>query len=212
VKGKIVLVPFSFTDLSGSKLRPALVLVEGEVDSVVAFISSRIPAQPATTEVLIPQDHIEFGLTGLKTASIVRLAALTHHQLVYIHPFTDGNGRVARLLMNLILLRYGYPIALILRVDRKKYLDSLGKADAGNLAPFANFIAANVEQSLDTYLRAMNPEQDPLLTISEACKGTRFSPEYISLLARTRRLPALKIGRKWMISKSTLREYMNEVS
>lgn len=73
MKGKIVLVPFPFTDLSASKLRPALVLVEGEMDSVVAFISSRIPAQPATTEVLIPQDHREFGLTGLKTASIVRL-------------------------------------------------------------------------------------------------------------------------------------------
>lgn len=76
MKGKIVLVPFPFTDLSTSKLRPALVLVEGETDSVVAFISSRIPAQPATTEVLIPQDHREFGLTGLKTASIVRLDKL----------------------------------------------------------------------------------------------------------------------------------------
>ncbi len=142
----------------------------------------------------------------------IELAAWTHHRLVHIHPFTDGNGRVARLLTNLIMLRYGYPLAVILRVDRKKYLDSLGKADAGNLAPFANFIAANLEQSLDTYLRAMNPKQDPLLPISEACKGTRFSPEYISLLARTRRIPALKIGRKWMISKSTLREYMREVT
>jgi excisionase family DNA binding protein len=141
----------------------------------------------------------------------IELAAWTHHQLAHIHPFTDGNGRVARLLSNLILLRYGYPMAVILRVDRKKYLDSLTEADAGDLAPFANFLAANVEQSLDTYLRAMNPKQDPLLPISEVCKGTRFSPEYVSLLARTRRLPALKIGRKWMISKSTLREYMKEV-
>lgn len=73
MKGKIVLVPFPFTDLTAAKLRPALVLVEGEMDSVVAFISSRIPVQPAMTEVLIPQDHREFPLTGLKTTSVIRL-------------------------------------------------------------------------------------------------------------------------------------------
>lgn len=73
MKGKIVLVPFPFTDLSAAKLRPALVLVESETDSVVAFISSRIPREPATTEVLIPQEHRDFRLTGLKTASVVKL-------------------------------------------------------------------------------------------------------------------------------------------
>ena len=73
MKGKIVLVPFPFTDLTGSKLRPALVLVEGETDCVVAFISSRIPAQPSTKGLLIQQDHKEFRLTGLKTASVIRL-------------------------------------------------------------------------------------------------------------------------------------------
>lgn len=73
MKGKIVLVPFPFTDLTASKLRPALVLLEGEMDCVVAFISSRIPARPSEKEVLIPQEHREFRLTGLKTGSVVRL-------------------------------------------------------------------------------------------------------------------------------------------
>lgn len=73
MKGKIVLIPFPFTDLTGTKLRPALVLVEGEEDCVVAFISSRVPARPSTTEILIPEDHEEFARTGLKRASIVRL-------------------------------------------------------------------------------------------------------------------------------------------
>lgn len=73
MKGKIVLVPFPFTDLTAAKLRPALVLIEGEMDSVVAFISTRVPAQTATAEVVIPQDHREFALTGLKTASIIKL-------------------------------------------------------------------------------------------------------------------------------------------
>lgn len=73
MKGKIVLVPFPFTDLTASKLRPALVLMEGERDCVVAFISSRVRAQPSSTQVLIPQDHKEFLMTGLKATSVVRL-------------------------------------------------------------------------------------------------------------------------------------------
>jgi len=73
VKGKIVLIPFPFTDLTSTKLRPALVLNEGEADCVVAFISSKVPAQPSPTEILIPEDHEEFAGTGLKRTSVVRL-------------------------------------------------------------------------------------------------------------------------------------------
>jgi Fic family protein len=46
----------------------------------------------------------------------IELAAILHHQFVWIHPFHDGNGRVAGLLMNLALLRFGYPIAVILNM------------------------------------------------------------------------------------------------
>jgi len=73
VKGKIVLIPFPFTDLTSAKLRPALVLVESEKDCVVAFISSRVPTEPSSTEILIREDHEEFARTGLKRASVVRL-------------------------------------------------------------------------------------------------------------------------------------------
>jgi len=73
VKGKIVLIPFPFTDLTTAKLRPALVLMEGERDCVVAFISSRIPAKLSSTEILIAEDHEDFPRTGLKVASIIRL-------------------------------------------------------------------------------------------------------------------------------------------
>ncbi len=71
MKGKIVLVPFPFTDLTAVKLRPALVLFEGERDVVVAFMSSRIPDELKQTDVLIEEAHPDFKITGLKTSPLV---------------------------------------------------------------------------------------------------------------------------------------------
>jgi len=73
LKGKIVLIPFPFTDLTSTKLRPALVLYEGERDVVVAFISSRISKKLRLVEILVDKAHPEFNLTGLKPPSIIRL-------------------------------------------------------------------------------------------------------------------------------------------
>lgn len=143
----------------------------------------------------------------------VELASVLHHQFVHIHPFHDGNGRVGRLLMNLTLIRHGYPIAVLLNVDRKKYYDVLQIADNGNPAPFTNFVAAAVERSLDLYLRAVYPtgREDKLLSLAEASRESPYSQEYLSLLARRRRIAAVKIGRKWMITKKELQRYLKEV-
>ncbi|MEX2706742.1 MAG: type II toxin-antitoxin system PemK/MazF family toxin [Candidatus Freyrarchaeum guaymaensis] len=73
MKGKIVLIPFPFTDLTAAKMRPALVLHEGRKDAIVALISSRVPKAPTITDVVIGQNHPEFKLTGLKVDSIIKL-------------------------------------------------------------------------------------------------------------------------------------------
>ena len=73
MKGKIVLIPFPFTDLSFAKLRPALIIHEGKRDVIVAFISSRIPDEISKKEVLITSRHPSFRRTGLKTSSIIKL-------------------------------------------------------------------------------------------------------------------------------------------
>jgi len=72
LKGKIILIPFPFTDLSSIKLRPALVLHEGEKDVVVAFISSRTE-NPKPTDVIIDKNHPEFKQTGLKLSSVLKI-------------------------------------------------------------------------------------------------------------------------------------------
>lgn len=73
MKGKIVLIPFPFTNLTTTKLRPALVLFEGERDVVVVFISSKVPHKLGPTDIIVDETHPDFKLTGLKVASVIRL-------------------------------------------------------------------------------------------------------------------------------------------
>ncbi len=89
----------------------------------------------------------------------VRWAALAHFRLVDVHPFIDGNGRTARLLMNLILMRQGYPPAIVRVQDRPTYYDALDVAHAGDTGPFIQLIAQAVDRSLNVWL-AMAGGQD----------------------------------------------------
>ncbi|MBM3252492.1 MAG: MerR family transcriptional regulator, partial [Candidatus Omnitrophica bacterium] len=91
----------------------------------------------------------------------VKIAADAHLRLVTIHPFTDGNGRTARLLLNLLLLQQGYPPALIRKEERKIYLDSIGRAQLeGKTNDYYNIIYRAVDRSLNIYLEALNPQSD----------------------------------------------------
>ncbi|MGL5066501.1 MAG: Fic family protein [Sarcina sp.] len=83
----------------------------------------------------------------------IELAAEFHFRYVYIHPFIDGNGRSARLLMNLILMRNGYPISVISNSDREEYMKALEIASTtGDLKEFVNIVANAVDRSMETYL------------------------------------------------------------
>ncbi|MDX2284778.1 MAG: Fic family protein [Bacteroidia bacterium] len=86
------------------------------------------------------------------------LAALLHYRFVRIHPFDDGNGRVARLLMNYVLLRHHFPPVVIKSADKKSYLAALNRADAGDLPAFVAYIAGQLAWSLGLALKAARGE------------------------------------------------------
>jgi len=140
----------------------------------------------------------------------IELAAVFHHRFIQIHPFSEGNGRTARLLMNALLMKDGYPfIATVPKLDRPKYLKTLAEADSGNTSSFVNFIARCAEKALDMYLDAL--EEPEILTLAEASKITPYSQEYLSLLARKGLLGAYKQGRNWVVSRRELDRYLMSV-
>ena len=137
----------------------------------------------------------------------VETAAFLHHRFVEIHPFTDGNGRVARLLSNLYLIAKGYPPVVIMTEDRGKYYQCLRAADAGDPAPFTDFIARAVDQSLTLYL-AISGEADELVPLKELAESAPYSQEYLSLRARQGALDAVKIGGVWHSSRRAVERYV----
>ncbi|WP_440948298.1 Fic family protein [Methanosarcina sp. T3] len=139
----------------------------------------------------------------------IETASFLHHRFVEIHPFSDGNGRVARLLTNLYLIARDYPPVVLKKEDRKKYYRSLRAADSGNLGPFANFIAKAVDENLTLYL-SISGGKDELMPLKELATETPYSQEYLSLRARQGLLDAVKIGKTWHSSKRAIEQYLSE--
>ena len=157
------------------------------------------------------QDLIKWLNSQKNKMHVVELSALLHHKLVHIHPFFDGNGRISRLAMNLLLMQNGYSLVIILKNVRTKYYDVLSEADSGKYEQLVKFIAQSVERSLDIYLKILTPttrNQEKFLTLTEISKNTSFSAKYLNLLARQGKLEAHKEGRDWLTSKEAVERYL----
>ncbi len=137
----------------------------------IAGVYSRLPRRIAGSPVIfpnpakIPQLMEEFG-AWLTTAPLDPASAFdAHFRLTAIHPFGDGNGRAARLLMNVMLIRGGYPPIAVRPEDRKAYLDALELGSlAEDLLPFQTFMHERLDATLAEYLSAVRealPSPDP---------------------------------------------------
>lgn len=161
-------------------------------------------------------------LVGKNLDHIVKICADAHFKLVSIHPFSDGNGRTSRLLMNLLLMQDGYPPAIIRKEDRLAYINFLEKAQKGNgLDDFYNLIYGAVDRSLDIYLEAVEPEIESTITLSpkqrfytteEVAKLLRVDPESVRRYVRSNKLRAVRLGGKFIrIDRADLDEFITQL-
>ena len=144
-----------------------------------------------------------------KDRPVIGMTAYLHHRFVAIHPFIDGNGRVARLLGNLYLIRNGYPPIVLDQKNRQQYYRALREADNGDLSAFTSFIARAVNESLSHYL-AIAGGRETLIPLRELAKVSPYSQEYLSLAARKGLLDATKIGDSWHTTRQALDAYCKE--
>lgn len=137
-------------------------------------------------------------------------ASIFHHRFVWIHPFFDGNGRTARLLFNLLLMKEGYPPAIIMKNDRRKYYDALNKANMGDYGKILLVTLQALERSLDIYLSNFTNSYEDYQSITDIVSEPEFpySQEYVSLLARRGKIDAFKEGRNWLTTRQAVKDYM----
>lgn len=130
----------------------------GVYRNVQVFISGTEYVPPAPDKVPpLMQEFVKNMPEIEKQYHPVEYAARVHKTFVEIHPFIDGNGRIARLLMNLALMHHGYPITIIPPILRSDYIGTLKKAQEKpkSNAPFINFISCMVYESQKNYLRLL---------------------------------------------------------
>lgn len=136
-------------------------------------------------------------------------ATLFHHRMVWIHPFFDGNGRTVRLIFNLLLMSAGYPPAIILQQDRKKYYAALNQANQGNYERLLLVVLQAAERSLDIYLSNLENTHEDFKSISSVVEELElpYGQEYISLLVRQGKIAGYKDGRNWLTTADAVRSY-----
>ncbi len=129
-----------------------------------------------------------------------------HARFERIRPFRDGNGRVGRLTTNLLLVRHGYPPAVVYKRDRTRYLNALRRADRGDAGPLAEIFARAVTDGIYRFLLPglAGPQRlVPLRSLADS----ELSGNALAVAAKRCRLQAVRQTDRWYSTKQWVEEY-----
>ena len=149
----------------------------------------------------------EYQQRDIQGEDVFTLAAWMHYEFERIHPFSDGNGRIGRLLLNLHFLKRNWPPVHVLPAHRDDYLDALNSVAKNDFIPLENLLKTLMASSLLDLLDAVGTAQDELISLKKAAKLSPYSENYLALRCKQGELPALKSGREWRTSERALGQY-----
>ncbi|MDE2025389.1 MAG: Fic family protein [Patescibacteria group bacterium] len=193
----------------------------GRLRSTAVRISGSTTILP--NPIKVPELMEEF-VTWLQTTTEhpVKVAIDAHYTLVTIHPFVDGNGRTARLLMNFILMQAGFPPAIIKKEERNRYLTVLESAQTKDKQDaYYELMHDAINRSLDLYLESIQPNKNQALIAANAEQDFYTSDQVATLLqvdvesvrryVRRGKLKAVKLGGKFIrIEKKDLDQFIKQ--
>jgi hypothetical protein len=140
--------------------------------------------------------------------SLPEQLADAHAEFERIHPFLDGNGRTGRLVLNLILVRLGYPPAIIYKRQRASYLNALRRADAGDCGALGELLARSILDNLYRFVVPAVAGPARLVPLA-ALADDRIAAPALRTAANRGRLQAVRgADGEWRSSRTWVDEYL----
>jgi fido (protein-threonine AMPylation protein) len=147
-------------------------------------------------------------LRGVAGLELPEALAAVHTRFEQIHPFLDGNGRAGRLILNLLLVRIGYPPAIIYKSSRNPYLRALQRADQGDCGPLGEFLARSILDNLYKFIVPAIAGPARLVPL-EALATEELTANALRVAAVRGRLKAQKAADgTWRSSRVFVEEYV----
>src|SRR6266699_4170420 len=171
-----------------------------------------VPPRMEKVVALMSDWEESYAKQEMEGVDVFSLGARMHFEFESIHPFSDGNGRVGRLLLNLHFLKHNWPPVHILPSDKDLYLKSLDKGHAGALVDLVVFLRLAMGRSLLDLLDQVGTREDELKPLKKLARNTPYSAKYLALRASQSRLPALKLSGDWHTSERALTVYREFVA